>query len=66
MGEESLHLRSEQNIDYHIVALFDRLEALRKDKNVTNGGLGAFGRRSTHLRLKFNMQAEIRTLEFWR
>jgi hypothetical protein len=59
MAEESLQLPNEQSIDYHIVTLFERLEALRKDKNEPKLSATLQGGR-------FNMHAEIRTLEFWR
>jgi hypothetical protein len=58
MAEESLQLPNEQNIDFHIVTLFERLEALRKVKNEP--------KLSSTVQGKFNMHAEIRTLEFWR
>ncbi|ALC39135.1 bib [Drosophila busckii] len=64
MADESLHtMPLEHNIDYHIVTLFERLEAMRKDShgNAINNRLS-----STLQAPKRSMQAEIRTLEFWR
>lgn len=62
MAEESFQLPSEQNLDYHIIQLFDRLETIRRDKQ--NGGLQVVGGRLAPVRP--SMQAEIRTVEFWR
>ncbi|BFF93937.1 neurogenic protein big brain [Drosophila madeirensis] len=64
MADESLHtMPLEHNIDYHIVTLFERLEAMRKDSH----GNGTNNRLSSTLQApKRSMQAEIRTLEFWR
>ena len=63
MADESLHtLPLENNIDYHIVTLFERLEALRKDSQ----GTVINNRLSSTLQPKRTMQAEIRTMEFWR
>lgn len=66
MADESLHtVPLEHNIDYHIVTLFERLEAMRKDNH--GGGHGVNNRLSSTLQApKRSMQAEIRTLEFWR
>ena len=63
MADESLHSPLDQNIDYHIVTLFERLEAMRKD---TNGHPSISARLSSTLQPKRSMHAEIRTLEFWR
>lgn len=63
MADETLHtIPLENNIDVHIVTLFERLEAIRKDNqcNALNNRL------SSTLQPKRSMQAEIRTLEFWR
>ncbi|KNC31445.1 Neurogenic protein big brain, partial [Lucilia cuprina] len=63
MADETLHtIPLENNIDVHIVTLFERLEAMRKDTqcNALNNRL------SSTLQPKRSMQAEIRTLEFWR
>lgn len=64
MADESLHtMPLEHNIDYHIVTLFERLEAMRKDSH----GNAINNRLSSTLQVpKRSMQAEIRTLEFWR
>lgn len=61
MAEESFQLPSEQNLDYHIVQLFDRLETMRRDKQ---NGLQIVGGRLAPVRP--SMHAEIRTVEFWR
>ncbi|XP_059616990.1 neurogenic protein big brain [Phlebotomus argentipes] len=60
MAEESLQLPPEHNLDYHIVSLFERLEILRKEQN--QGAVIVVGGRVS----RPSMQAEIRTLEFWR
>uniref|UniRef100_A0A1B0D6Y8 Uncharacterized protein n=2 Tax=Phlebotomus papatasi TaxID=29031 RepID=A0A1B0D6Y8_PHLPP len=60
MAEESLQLPPEHNLDYHIVSLFERLENLRKEQN--QGAVVVVGGRVS----RPSMQAEIRTLEFWR
>ncbi|KAG8222570.1 hypothetical protein J437_LFUL011696 [Ladona fulva] len=41
-----------QNIECHILTLFDKLEAMRRDASLSTSRLP--------------MQAEVRTLEFWR
>lgn len=46
------------NIEYHIVTLFEKLDALRRDS--ASVPLGSVGLQKTP------MQVEIRTLEFWR
>lgn len=61
MAEESFQLPAEQNLDYHIIQLFDRLETMRRDKQ---NGLQIVGGRLAPVRP--SMQAEIRTVEFWR
>lgn len=61
MAEESFQLPSEQSLDYHIVQLFDRLEGMRREKQ---NGLQIVGGRLAPVRP--SMQAEIRTVEFWR
>lgn len=59
MAEENLHLPSDtQNIEYHIVTLFEKLDALRRDSACVP--LSSVGNQ------KPPMQVEIRTLEFWR
>lgn len=55
MAEEPINLVSEQNVDYHIVTLFEKLEAL-KNENKANSQCTA----------KLPIKVEIRTLEFWR
>ncbi|XP_013112422.1 neurogenic protein big brain [Stomoxys calcitrans] len=63
MADETLQtIPLENNIDAHIVTLFERLEAIRRDNqcNAINNRL------SSTLQPKRSMQAEIRTLEFWR
>lgn len=62
MADESLQLPANQNLDYHIITLFQRLENMRKDSHINRIG----GRLSGSLKAKYNMQAEIRSLEFWR
>lgn len=62
MADESLHLPANQNIDYHIITLFQRLENMRKDSHINRIG----GRLSASMKAKYNMQAEVRSLEFWR
>lgn len=62
MADESLQLPANQNLDYHIITLFQRLETMRKDSHVNRIG----GRLSASLKAKYNMQAEVRSLEFWR
>ncbi|KAG5883538.1 hypothetical protein JTB14_016652 [Gonioctena quinquepunctata] len=52
MAEE--HVQSEQNVEYHLVTMFEKLETLRHE-NVTVIDTS-----------KTSMQVEIRTLEFWR
>lgn len=62
MADESLHLPANQNLDYHIITLFQRLENMRKDSHISRIG----GRLSASMKAKYNMQAEVRSLEFWR
>ena len=63
MADETIiNLPSDQSLDYHIVTLFQKLETMRKDVTTRNGGSGA----NTSSQVKTSMQAEIRTLEFWR
>ncbi|XP_054742147.1 neurogenic protein big brain [Anastrepha obliqua] len=63
MTDESLHtIPLEHNIDYHIMSLFERLEAMRKDSH----GHAINNRLSSTQQQKRKMQGEIRTLEFWR
>jgi glycerol uptake facilitator-like aquaporin len=54
MAEEPINLPSDQNIDYHLVTLFEKLEALRSEKQ------------SSQCTSKLSIKVEIRTLEFWR
>lgn len=62
MADESLQqLPTNQNLDYHIITLFQRLESMRKDSHGHR-----IGGRLSSVKAKYNMQAEIRTLEFWR
>uniref|UniRef100_A0A1A9VQV6 Uncharacterized protein n=1 Tax=Glossina austeni TaxID=7395 RepID=A0A1A9VQV6_GLOAU len=63
MADDTLQtLPLDTNIDAHIITLFERLETIRRDQQ-TN----AFNSRlSSTLQPKKSMQAEIRTLEFWR
>lgn len=58
MADESLQLPRNQNLDYHIISLFQRLESMRKDSS--------FYRMGGRPKVKPSMQVEIRTLEFWR
>uniref|UniRef100_A0A6P7HCJ4 Neurogenic protein big brain n=1 Tax=Diabrotica virgifera virgifera TaxID=50390 RepID=A0A6P7HCJ4_DIAVI len=46
--------QSDQNIEYHLVTMFEKLENLRNDTVKTSE------------KSKIPLQAEIRTLEFWR
>lgn len=62
MADESLHIPANQNLDYHIITLFQRLENMRKDSHINRIG----GRLSASMKSKYNMQAEVRSLEFWR
>lgn len=64
MADESLHMPTNQSLDYHIITLFQRLETMRKDSSGHRiaGKLSS----STTMKGKQNMQVEIRTLEFWR
>lgn len=55
MAEEPINLVSEQNIDYHIVTLFEKLEALKNENKANN-----------QCTAKLPLKVEIRTLEFWR
>lgn len=59
MAEEVLNIPCDtQNIEYHIVTLFEKLDALRRDSvSVPLSSVGV---------PKTPMQVEIRTLEFWR
>ncbi|EFA11295.1 neurogenic protein big brain [Tribolium castaneum] len=54
MAEERVNLSSEPSIDYHIVTLFEKLEALRNDKP------------NSQFTSKLSIKVEVRTLEFWR
>lgn len=62
MADESLQLPANQNLDFHIITLFQRLDSLRKDSHIHRIG----GRLSASMKSKYSMQVEIRTLEFWR
>ncbi|RZC37210.1 neurogenic protein big brain [Asbolus verrucosus] len=55
MAEEPINLPGDQSIDYHIVTLFEKLEALRNDT-----------KQSSQCTSKLPIKVEIRTLEFWR
>jgi hypothetical protein len=52
MADETMPLPNEQNLDYYIVTLFERLESLKKDNGYKN--------------TRINMHTELRTLTFWR
>lgn len=58
MADESLQLPSDQNIDFHIVTLFERLESIRKNKHL--------GILSSSITKKVHMHAEVRDIKFWR
>lgn len=61
MADETMHtLPADQNLDYHIVTLFQRLETMRKDQS-SRGTLSI-----SMVKTKQSMQAELLTLEFWR
>lgn len=63
MADETLHqMPSEQNLDYHIVTLFQRLESMRVRDSTGRAGLNL----SLMAKPKQSMQAELLTLEFWR
>lgn len=62
MADESLQMPNNQNLDYHIITLFQRLEAMHKDSHAHRIG----GRLSTSMKAKYSMHVEIRTMEFWR
>lgn len=55
MAEESVNLSSDQNIEYHIVTLFEKIESLRNENTTT-----------APCTTRLPIQVEIRTLEFWR
>ncbi|XP_025833716.1 neurogenic protein big brain [Agrilus planipennis] len=56
MAEDVLHISNlPQNLDFHIVTLFEKLETLRQENGCNRKSF-----------LKLPMKAEIRTLEFWR
>lgn len=56
MADETLQtLPNIQNLDYHVVTLFQHMETLRKEE-MARGPIKA----------KQSMQAELLTLEFWR
>lgn len=60
MADEGMAVSCEQNIEYHIVTLLEKIETLRRDEN--GGRSSGPGNNSQ----KSPMQVEIRTLEFWR
>lgn len=56
MAEECVQLPSDnQNIEYHIVSLFEKLEAFRNEQPIQQINP-----------IKVPVQVEIRSLEFWR
>lgn len=57
MADETLQTlpTSIPNLDYHVVTLFQHMEAMRKEESA----------RGT-IKAKQSMQAELLTLEFWR
>lgn len=57
MGDESINLPGEsQSIEYHMITLFDKLEALKNDKYYA----------SDIKNNRIPMKVEIRTLELWK
>ncbi|KAJ8941436.1 hypothetical protein NQ318_016068 [Aromia moschata] len=54
MAEESSHLRNDQNVEYYLVTIFEKLEVIRREATTAVD------------RSKVSMQVEIRTLEFWK
>uniref|UniRef100_A0A182JXF3 Uncharacterized protein n=2 Tax=Cellia TaxID=44534 RepID=A0A182JXF3_9DIPT len=56
MADESLHV-PDTSIDFHIVQLFERLEAMRKEPGQ---------KLSRSLQGRINMHTELRSLELWR
>lgn len=62
MADESLQLPRNQNLDSHIISLFQRMESMSKDTSLYRLG----GKLSSSMKAKQSMQVEIRTLEFWR
>lgn len=65
MAEDGLQLPSDQSLDYHIISLFQRLESMRKENGSMSKCFGSNPPGNGHSK-KYNMHAEIRTLEFWR
>lgn len=63
MANENLQLPSDHSLDHHVITLFQRLESLRKD--TSNRCIGWNSPLAMQPKAA-NMQAEIRTLEFWR
>lgn len=56
MADETLQtLPAIQNLDYHVVTLFQHMETMRKEELARSP-----------LKPKQSMQAELLTLEFWR
>jgi hypothetical protein len=47
-----------QNVEYHLVTLFEKLDAVRRDATCVSPSTSAPSRPSMHV--------EVRTLEFWR
>ncbi|GFG36345.1 hypothetical protein Cfor_08608, partial [Coptotermes formosanus] len=59
MAIESLSLAQDhQNMEYHLVTLFEKLDAVRRDPTCVSP--------STSAPVRPSMQVEVRTLEFWR
>lgn len=54
MAEESVQLAADENIEYHIVTLFEKIENLRAENVNTTSAI------------KTPLRVEIRTLELWR
>ncbi|KAJ8980596.1 hypothetical protein NQ317_018724 [Molorchus minor] len=54
MAEENGYLKNDQNIEYYLVNIFEKLEVIRREKKVAADNN------------KIPMKVEIRTLEFWK
>lgn len=55
MGEQAFNI-SDENLEQHIITLFEKLECLRKDANSGDGGLSG----------RVPARVEVRTLSLWK
>ncbi|KAJ8736057.1 hypothetical protein PYW08_006713 [Mythimna loreyi] len=55
MGEQAFNI-SDENLEQHIITLFEKLECLRKDANTGDGGLSG----------RVPARVEVRTLSLWK